>query len=75
MQPAFLVAIIADIEDVGVQLSVSNDNGVKQQKNGASTVPLTIKKSSLLDVVLQYTERSNSLFTRYAVEWQIKCSL
>lgn len=56
-QPAYLLAIFPLKEDTEIQLS--NGGGTKQPINELSNGSLCSKKSSLLDGLMQYVERSN----------------
>ncbi|XP_011046730.1 PREDICTED: uncharacterized protein LOC105141252 isoform X1 [Populus euphratica] len=56
-QPAYLLAIFSLKEDTEVQLS--NGGGTKQPINELSNGSLCSKKSSLLNGLMQYVERSN----------------
>ncbi|KAJ6692836.1 NUCLEOPORIN NUP188-like protein [Salix purpurea] len=56
-QPAYLLAIFSVKEDTEVHLS--NAGGTKQPINEPSNGSMYSKKSSLLDELMQYVERSN----------------
>ncbi|XP_057965187.1 uncharacterized protein LOC131155793 [Malania oleifera] len=58
-QPAFLAAIICG--EVNMDVQSSNDSAVRPPTNDASFKPLESKKSSLLDSLVLYVERSNDL--------------
>ncbi|KAJ0076745.1 hypothetical protein Patl1_36100 [Pistacia atlantica] len=58
-QPALLIALFCTKENTDVQ--PSNGNGVKHPANEASSGLLGSKKSSLVDALLQYVERSDDL--------------
>jgi nuclear pore complex protein Nup188 len=64
LQPAYLLAIFSLKEDTEVQLS--NGGGTKQAINELSNGSLCSKKSSLLDGLMQYVERSNEFIDRFA---------
>lgn len=66
LQPALLIALFCKKENTDVQ--PSNGNGVKHPANEASSGLLGSKKSSLVDALLQYVERSSDLINRYGLE-------
>lgn len=64
LQPAYLLAIFSAKEDTEVHLS--NAGGTKQPINEPSNGSMYSKKSSLLDELMQYVERSNEFIDRFA---------
>lgn len=66
LQPALLIALFCTKDNADVQ--PSNGNSVKHPANEASSGLLGSKKSSLVDALLQFVERSDDLINRYGLE-------
>ena len=71
LQPAFVVAIFAPVDNNEDQL---NTGDAKLQSNETSLVPLVSKKSSLLDALMLYIERADDLINRCSL-WRKNLSI
>lgn len=66
MQPAFLIALFSTMESKDAPQS--NGSGMKHPANEASLGLLGSKKSSVIDAILLYVERSDDLIKRYCLD-------